>query len=85
MNAQLNDCEWCNTPDCNSNDCKLLNGQATPLTLAKGVACCEAACINRIPYPFDQSRGMVASLVRVTHHWLRVQALCVGDSWVLAG
>ena len=73
------------TPDCNSNDCELLNGQATPLTLAKGVACGEAACINRVPYPFDRLRDMMASLVRVTHHWSRVRALCVSDSWVLAG
>ena len=31
-------------PDCNSNDCKVPNGQATPSILAKGVASGEAAC-----------------------------------------
>ena len=29
--------------DCDSNDCELLSGQATPSTVAKGVACSEAA------------------------------------------
>ena len=30
-------------PDCDSNDCELPSGQATPSILARGVAC-EAAC-----------------------------------------
>ena len=29
-------------PDCDSNDCVLLSGQATPSIFAKGVACNEA-------------------------------------------
>ena len=32
-------------PECDSNDCKLLSGQATPSTLAKCVACGETACM----------------------------------------
>ena len=35
-------------PDCNSNDCKLQSGQATPSTLAKGVAACGAYHICKI-------------------------------------
>ena len=46
-------------PDCDSNYCELLSGQATPSTLAKDVACGVAACINRIPYPFDQLSGEI--------------------------
>ena len=46
-------------PDCDSNDCELLSGQATLSTLAKDMACGVAACINRIPYPFDQSSGKI--------------------------
>ena len=49
--------------DCDSNDCELLSGQATPSTVAKGVACSEAAwpAINRMPYPYDRSSGKMAS------------------------
>ena len=81
LNAQLNDSKWCYTS--NSNDCELPSGQATPLTLAKDVACSEAACGGGHAINIEYCICTMASQ-RVTHQEpLCWQHLYFAGSWQL--
>ena len=56
-------------PDCNSNDCELPSGQATPSILAKGMACGE----------HELHMGQAFKIeYHIRLHW---QQLCLAGCW----